>query len=76
MEPQVGNIYKGGTLIGYRDPVYPHAFTAEGGTDWEFDNDKHLIDGTCVTVPAGFELQIIDGVYQKINGQYQLIEIP
>lgn len=39
MEPQVGNIYDGATLIGYRDPV-TGVFTAEGATDWEWVEDN------------------------------------
>jgi hypothetical protein len=66
MEPQVGNIYKGGTLIGYRDPV-TGVFTPEGATDWELTDDKYLIGDTCVIVPAGFEPVVHKGEFVGHN---------
>ena len=53
MEPATGNIYDSNdTLIGYRDPA-TGVFTAESGTDWELISDHQLINGACVTIPAG-----------------------
>lgn len=66
MEPQVGNIYKGGTLIGYRDPV-TGVFTPEGVTDWELESDKYQIGNTCVTVPEGFEPVVHKGEFVGHN---------
>ena len=70
--PKVGEIYIEGVYIGYRDPN-TGVFTGVNGNT--LIADKQIIDGACVTIPAGFEVQIIDGEYQKINGVYQLIEI-
>ena len=64
-----GDIYDDATLLGYRDPV-TGVFTAESGTDWELISDHQLIDGACVTIPAGQELVTHNGEDVTNNGQY------